>query len=265
MITVSQLWTYPFKSAKGVSLTSTLLDCEGLCDDRRLVALDEDGVFITARRYSQLLQLSCTKNSRGWLLQHPSQDSPCQIIQPEPERAITGTLWKDAVNALDAGDEAAAWISDLLEKKIRIAVWKKQSRYSNKYQLETSFADASPMLVTTQASIQQVCEWGHIEPDVRRFRPNIVLDGVEAFAEDGWKKLQIGNLTLEILDPCVRCILTTKQPDTGETHSEKQPIKALLENHVNDAGHPIFGVNATLLGSASNSIISIGDEVTLIE
>jgi uncharacterized protein YcbX len=265
MITVSQLWTYPFKSGKGVSLTTTQLNSEGLCDDRRLVALDESGVFITARRYSQLLQLSCTKNSSGWLLQHPAQDSHCQINQLEPEKAITGTLWKDAVNALDAGDEAAAWISDLLKKQMRIAVWKKQSRYSNKYQLETSFADASPILVTTQASIQQVCKWGHIEPNVRRFRPNIVLDGVEAFAEDGWRKLQIGNLTLEILDPCVRCILTTKQPDTGETHSEKQPIKALMENRVNDAGHPIFGVNATLLGPTSNLVISIGDEVTLIE
>jgi uncharacterized protein YcbX len=265
MITVSQLWTYPFKSGKGVSLTSAQLDSEGMCDDRCLVALDTNGIFITARRYSQLLQLSCTKNSRGWLLQHPSQDSPCQINQPVPERAIAGTLWKDALNALDAGDEAAAWLSDLLKKKIRIAVWKKQSRYSNKYQLETSFADASPLLVTTQASIQQVCKWAHIEPDVRRFRPNIVLAGVEAFAEDGWRKLQIANLTLELLDTCARCILTTKQPDTGESHAEKQPIKALMENHVNDAGHPIFGVNATMLNSARNSVISVGDEVTLIE
>jgi len=265
MITVSQLWTYPFKSGKGVSLTSTQFDSEGLCDDRRLVALDENGVFVTARRYSDLLQLNCTKNSRGWLLQHPAQDSSCQINLAEPERAITGTLWKDTLNALDAGDEAAAWLSDLLKKQVRIALWKKQSRYSNKYQLETSFSDASPILITTEASIQQVCKWAHIEPDVRRFRPNIVLDGVEAFTEDGWRKLQIGNLTLDILDPCVRCILTTKQPDTGETHIEKQPIKALMENHVNDAGHPIFGVNATLLNSANSSIVSIGDEVTLIE
>jgi uncharacterized protein YcbX len=65
MITVNQLYTYPFKSAKGVSLSSIQFDSEGLCDDRRLVALDENGVFITARRYSQLLQLFYTKNSSG--------------------------------------------------------------------------------------------------------------------------------------------------------------------------------------------------------
>lgn len=263
MITVSQLWTYPFKSGKGVSLTSTQFDSEGMCDDRRLVALDDNGVFITARRHSELLQLSCTKNSCGWLLQHPAQDSPCQINQPEPEEAITGTLWKDALDALDAGDEAAAWLSDLLKKQVRIAIWKKQSRYSSKYQLETSFSDAAPILITTEASIQQVCKWAHIESDVRRFRPNIVLDGVEAFAEDGWRKLQIGKLSIEILDPCVRCILTTKQPDTGEAHIEMQPIKALMKNHANDAGQPLFGVNATLLNSADNSVIAIGDEVTL--
>lgn len=263
MITVSQLWTYPFKSGKGVALTSTQFDSEGMCNDRRLVALDENGVFITARRYSQLLLLCSTKNSRGWLLQHPAQDSPCQINQPEPGKAITGTLWKDTLNALDAGDEAAAWLSDLLQKKVRIAVWKKQSRHSNKYQLETSFSDAAPILITTEASIQQACKWAHIESDVRRFRPNIVLDGAGAFAEDGWRKLQIGNLTLEILDPCVRCILTTKQPDTGEAHIKMQPITALMENHKNDAGQPLFGMNATLSNSVGNSVISVGDEVTL--
>lgn len=265
MITVSQLWTYPFKSGKGVSLSSTQFDAEGMCDDRRLVALDESGVFITARRYTELLQLSCTKNSRGWLLQHPAQDSPCQINQAGPEKAIIGTLWKDALNALDAGDEAAAWLSDVLKIKVRIAIWKKQSRFSNKYQLETSFSDASPILITTEASIRQVCKWGNIESDVRRFRPNIVLDGVEAFAEDGWQKLQINKLTLEILDPCIRCILTTKQPDTGEPQIDMQPLKALMENHANDAGQPLFGANATLLNSTDDSLISIGDEVTLSE
>jgi len=264
MITVSQLWTYPFKSGKGISLPSTQFDSEGMCNDRRLVALDKNGLFITARRHAQLLQLSCTKNNNGWLLQHPSLSSVCQINHCESSGMLTGTLWKDTFNALDAGNKAASWLSELLKVDVRVAIWKEQSRYSNKYKLETSFSDASPVLIATEASVRQACKWGNIEPDVRRFRPNIVLDGVDAFVEDQWNQLRIGDVTFKVLDACVRCILTTRDPDTGEAHTNRQPMMALKENHANDAHQPLFGINVKLSKLVSNAVISIGDEVSLL-
>jgi len=265
VITVSQLWTYPFKSGKGQALSSAQVGSEGLLNDRRLVALDKDGVFITARKHSELLQLSCVRNEEGWLLQHPAQSKACQIGIDQLATDIAGLLWKDPLQALDAGDSAGTWLSEVLKMQVRVAVWKKQSRFSNKYQLETSFSDASPILVASEASVRQACDWGGIESDTRRFRPNIVVDGIEAFAEDAWRQLRIGGVSFDVLDSCVRCVLTTVQPDSGQRHPEREPMVSLMKNHANEAGQPLFGINVKLSQPHSLKSISLGDEVEVVE
>lgn len=242
-------------------MSSTKFDNEGLLGDRRLVALDKNGRFVTARQHSQLLHLSCTQNESGWLLDHDSMQESVQINLDALSASISGTLWKDDVQALDGGDEASQWLSEAIGYEVRIAVWQQQSRFSNKYQLETSFADASPILVASEASIVQACEWAGIAPDVRRFRPNIVVDGVGAFAEDAWQQLTIGDTTFEVLDTCVRCVLTTIDPDSADRHSEREPMVSLMKNHSTAEGQPLFGINVTLAGSSEGASISVGDEV----
>ncbi len=264
MIKVNQLWKYPLKSGKGQSLSETRFDSAGMCDDRRLVVLDQNSVFITARKHSRLLQVSCTRNDIGWLLEFHPKNSQIQIIEKDLSATTSGTLWKDTVHALDAGDEAAAWLSEILETEVRIAVWKNQARFSNKYKLETSFSDASPILVASTASIQRACEWGGIEPDVRRFRPNIVVEGIEAFEEDAWQRFRIGDVGFEVLDTCVRCVLTTIDPDSGERHPKREPMVSLMNRHANESGQPLFGVNVRLIGPADNASISVGDSVQLL-
>ena len=266
MITISQLWNYPFKSGKGQSVSSIQVLSEGLCNDRRLVALDKDGVFVTARKHRQLLQLSCVQNENGWLLTHPAQSEAYQIVGGALSSRIIGKLWNDSLQALDAGDDAGAWLSDVMDMEVRIAVWEKHSRLSNKYQLETSFSDASPILVTSEASIQQACKWGGIEPDTRRFRPNIVLSGIEAFEEDSWRQFRIGSVNFEVLDTCVRCVLTTVHPDTGQRHPEREPMVSLMKNHASETGQPLFGINVKKSESESkgNEFVSLGSEIELV-
>lgn len=264
MITVSQLWIYPFKSGKGLSVPSATLDEVGLCNDRRLVAMDQNGVVLTARRYPQLLLLSSTRLSRGWWLQHPAMSKGCYFEIEESASPILGTLWKDSICAENAGDDAAQWLSELLQDEARVGLWRGQSRYSAKYQLESSFADSAPILLASAASVRQTCEWAGIEADVRRFRPNIVLEGVEPFAEDAWAKLCIGEHRFEALDCCVRCILTTVHPDNGDAHPQMQPLSALRNQHVDAARRPIFGINLRLSASpVAGATLSIGDEVIL--
>jgi len=261
MITVSQLWKYPFKSGRGQLLASTGLDNEGMVDDRRLLALDKNGRFLTARQHSQLLHLSCTSNENGWLLEHDSMNQVCQINSADLAQSIEGILWKDSVNALDGGNEAAQWLSEALGIEARVGVWRPQSRYSNKYQLDTSFADASPILLASEASVVRACEWAGLEPDVRRFRPNIVVDEIDAFEEDSWKEIEIGGLRFEVLDPCVRCILTTIDPDTAVRHGAREPMVSLMKNHATEEGQPLFGINIRLIEFIEEETISVGDEV----
>lgn len=265
MITVSQLHAYPLKSAQGIALPNASFDAEGMLNDRRLMAVDEKGIFMTARSTPELLQLSCQIDSDGWKLSHPTQKSSCIIPSIKSQTTpiqLTGQVWRDKINAIDAGDEAAAWLSEVLGQTARIALWKPSARCSGKYNLETSFADEAPILIASESSMRQGCDWAGIPYDIRRFRPNIVIDGVEAFTEESWEKLQIGDVKFEILDICTRCILTTRDPDTGIAHPDQQPMKALMEKHCNEAGQPLMGVNAKLTSPPESAIISVGDELS---
>lgn len=265
MITVSQLYNYPLKSAQGIALPSTGFDHEGMLNDRRLMAVDEKGIFMTSRSSPELLQINCQIDSDHWTLSHPKQKLGCVIPlvnHTGSSISLTGQVWRDKINAIDAGDEAAAWLSEVLGQTARIALWKPSARCSGKYNLETSFADEAPILIASEASMRQGCDWAGIPYDIRRFRPNIVIDGVEAFTEESWEKLQIGDVKFEILDICTRCILTTRDPDTGIAHPNQQPMKALMEKHCNEAGQPLMGVNAKLTSPPESAIISVGDELS---
>ena len=178
--------------------------------------------------------------------------------------ALSSQVWNDQVAALDGGNEAADWISQALGKTARIALWKPQARTSSKYHLETSFADEAPILIASEASMKQGCDWGGVANDYRRFRPNIIISGVEAFEEENWTRIQIGTATFELLDTCSRCILVTRDPDTGEAHSDLQPMKALIAKHTNETKHPIMGINAKLVSPPKNAKISINDEIILL-
>jgi hypothetical protein len=267
MITVSQLTIYPFKSAQGIAIPETGFDAEGMLNDRRLMAIDDKGIFITSRSNPELLQLRCRMNPDAWTLSHPNQALSCPIPNynstPEPA-PLNGQVWRDKIQALDAGDAAAAWLSEILGLNARIAIWKPNARHSAKYNFETSFADASPILIASEASMRQGCDWAGIPYDARRFRPNLIVSGVEAFAEDHWKQIRIGESTFEILDPCERCILTTRDPDTGEAHPDKQPMAVLMEKHASAASQPLMGMNARLRSAPSRSRIAVGNMIELL-
>jgi len=262
MITVTQLLVYPFKSGRGLSVNQTGFDAEGMLNDRRLMAVDEDALFMTARRNPELLQITCNASGSGWELSHPSQATNCIINQSDTQ--LSGHIWTDTFDAIDGGDEAADWLSQVLDTKCRVALWKPAARHSEKYSLDTSFSDASPILIASEASMQQGCDWAGIPFDIRRFRPNIVINGVEAFEEEKWQSIRIGGTTFKMLDTCSRCILTTRDPDTGEAHPDMQPMKVLMAKHRDEKGQPIMGMNATLASSIETASISVGDEITLL-
>ena len=109
--------------------------------------------------------------------------------------------------------------------------------------------------------MKQGSEWAGLEYDYRRFRPNIIISGVEAFEEENWSRIQIGSTIFELLDTCERCIMTTRDPDTTDTHPKQQPLRALIKHHTNNTKHPIMGVNAKLISPADTAIISLNDAV----
>lgn len=231
-------------------------------NDRRLTAVDRNGTVMTSRQSPELLQLNCQPCANGWELSHPKQTNSL-LIYPS-ELTISGKIWSDTFNALDGGDKASDWLSKVLGQDCRVALWRPTARHSNKYNLATGFADAAPILIASEASMQQGCNWADIPYDARRFRPNIIISGVDAFEEEQWNRFRINDTVFEMLESCSRCILTTRNPDTGEAHPDKQPMKVLMQKHTNESGKPIMGMNAKLVSGFETTTITVGDKLKLV-
>ncbi|HBO38564.1 MAG TPA: MOSC domain-containing protein, partial [Pasteurellaceae bacterium] len=124
-----------------------------------------------------------------------------------------------------------------------------------------SFADGYPLLLTNSKSLEAVQMQCPSAIEMSQFRPSIVIEGHTAFEEQQWDKIQIGNVTFLHSKPCVRCVLTTRDPQTNRLHPKMEPFRTLKKLNPNEEGMPIFGINLLPLNS---DIIRIGDPVKVL-
>jgi uncharacterized protein len=109
------------------------------------------------------------------------------------------------------------------------------------------FADAFPLLIVSEASLDELnrhmIERGKDPVPMTRFRPNIVVSGVEAFAEDSWRTVQIGDVTIDVVKPCARCVTTTVDQLTGTIPDVAEPL-GTLNTFRKHNGKVMFAQNA---------------------
>ncbi len=169
------------------------------------------------------------------------------------------------MEALDAGDAAARWLSDWLEHELRLvhmdavatrAVDPARSRAGD----EVSFADGFPLLLISQAALDELNARLAAPVPMLRFRPNLVVAGSDAHAEDGWRRLRIGAIEFEAVKPCVRCVFTTVDPERGAFDPTGEPLKTLKHYRRGEKGIT-FGMNLIARGSGS---LRLGDAVEVL-
>ncbi|MDH0302217.1 MULTISPECIES: MOSC domain-containing protein [unclassified Pseudomonas] len=265
---LSALYRYPVKSAGAQSLQVSSVGNLGLEGDRRwLVVEEENGRFLTQRAWPRLGQISAGYGDRGQLLLQapglPALDVP---VPPGDDHLRGVTIWRDTLRVPDAGDEAAAWLSELLGKAVRLVHCPEQrARYlPSGYGLNSdraAFPDGFPLLLIGQASLDELSQRVGRPMAMLRFRPNLVVEGAEAFAEDRWKRIRIGEMTFRVLKPSVRCILTTLDPATGERSADREPLTTLKTFRERE-GDVLFGQNLAVDGEGE---LQVGMEVQVIE
>ena len=262
---VSELAIYPIKSTRQISLTEAIITGTGFSHDRRWVLADETGKFISQRQYPGLVRVQATPVASGLLV---SSTGCSDLSVAFPENINTDTLvsvWKDQCQAQDAGDEAAEWFSLFLGIKCRLyyqpdhAIRPVDPRFSQPGD-HTGFADGFPFLLTTEASLKDLNGRLATAVPMKRFRPNIVIAGAEAFAEDRWQSIRIGNITFRVAKPCSRCVMTTVDTEKG-IKTGTDPLKTLSEYRRTENG-VIFGQN---LIHNRQGMIKVGDKVTVIQ
>ncbi|WP_433785742.1 MOSC domain-containing protein [Pseudomonas frederiksbergensis] len=265
---LSALYRFPLKSGKGETLNQVSLDKLGLDGDRRWMLVDEaSGRFLTQRAEAKMSQLSALWNASGGLTLSAQGHSPIDIALPACDAELRGvTIWRDTLRVPDAGIAAAAWVSEFIGKPTRLVhvpldrARTTQAGYG-KDDDQVAFADGFPLLLIGQASLEDLSQRVGRPLEMLRFRPNLVIEGSEAFAEDGWKRIRIGDVEFRVVKSCSRCILTTIDPQTGERSDDREPLATLQQYRAQEDG-AMFGQN---LVNDGNGRLEVGMPVTILE
>ncbi|GAA5138017.1 YcbX family protein [Thalassotalea piscium] len=267
LITLSAINIYPIKSTAGISLSNTWIDDYGLSFDRRFVITDPQGQFISARTEPSLCLIQASITQQGLVITAPNMPMLEVNYTDFSSDYQSITVWNDTISSPQATQAIDHWFSVYLARPCKLHYFGEHStRHVKDSKKQVSFADGYPLLLISQASLhylnQRLISQDEQSVSMTHFRPNLVVDNTEAFAEDTWQRIRIGEVEFELVKPCSRCIMTTVNPTTGEKSNRQQPLKTLKEFRQADNGDVMFGQNLIAL---SNGQLCLGDEVTIIK
>jgi hypothetical protein len=268
-ITVSDILIYPIKGAQGVSVKSAEFTTEGLVGDR-VFTITRDGKRMAQRKIPAIKYLRVTRCKQGLELNYPGEKAFLLAVDSsspgEPLMSITRTI-----ATLDMGDAVASWLSRCLQATVRLV--KAQGPEPLPISLaefklidglkQSKFVDIAPVLLTNEASLLDLNTRLSEPVLMNRFRPNLVVSGLQPYQEDQIRHLVFPSMRLEAMVACERCKVTTFSQETDV--ASKEPLRTLsrYRRRENDyAGGVMFG---TYLASSGNGAISVGEQVILAD
>jgi uncharacterized protein YcbX len=277
-VKLSGIHVYPIKGCRGISLEAAQVEPRGFEHDRRFMIVDENGRFLTQREHAKLALVK-TAIDDDRLRISADGIGECAV----PLRGIDGprspvTVWQSSVEAPRAGDEATAFFTHFLGFSAALVFMPPDvvrpvgEKYGRPGEV-VSFADAFPFLLATESSLADLnarLPRGHGPLPMDRFRPNVVVSGSDAFEEDRWETLTIGDVQLRNAKACDRCVVTTidqttavRGPEPLRTLSSYRGVfeeRTTLDGRTSQQKKVLFGVNLVPL---SLGMLRLGDPVTV--
>ena len=294
---IARLFVYPVKSCASVELNEAVLTETGLDLDRAWMVVDEDGVFVSQREQARLALVKPQLKMEELILRAPGMLA-LHVRIDAVEQPATVQVWDDTVPAFDMGPIAAQWFTDFLSltsaglpgskaKKYRMVRFDPDHRrlssmtWTQGAQALNQFSDGFPLLVISTASLDslndKLAAAGHAQVSIERFRPNIVLAGLDAHDEDRLQTLHIalgageaaeaggtgeaGEAILKPVKPCPRCPIPNIDPATAKSSPE---VGDMLQSYRQDArveGRITFGMNAITV-AGFDAVLRAGQAVT---
>lgn len=262
---ISGLFVYPVKSLAGIPLESAKVERRGLEFDRRWMLIDRSNKFLTQREFPRMALISTSVEGGGVRFEFGGRQLTVPSV-PDTENILTVEVWNSRVPASIYEDSVNEWFSDALGADIRLVAMPESTRravnadFAIREDDHVSFADGYPVLLIGQASLDDLNSRLENPVPMNRFRPNIVVEGADAFAEDGWKKIRVGESVFDVVKPCARCVMTTIDQATGDK-TGVEPLKTLATYRTINGG-VIFGQN--LIAEREGGTIRVGDELEII-
>ena len=270
---IAQLFIYPIKSCAGIEVKEAVLTDTGLDLDRAWMVVDEKGVFVTQREVPRMALIQPLLKTYDMIVKAPGMLA-LHVSIDEVEKAVTVQVWEDTVKAFDMGDLAAQWFSDFLGKTVRLVRFDPEQtrlssmKWTNGIEAKNGFDDGFAVLVTSVASLKvlndKLAAEGEKPVTMQRFRPNVVLTGIDAHDEDRLDTLNIetqeGVAQLKNVKPCVRCTIPDVDLQSGK---QGTAVGDMLQSYRADPqmdGGITFGMNAIVL-SGEDSMLRVGQAV----
>ena len=270
---LSGLFVHPVKSLRACAVRLADVDALGLVGDRRFMVVDESGRFLTQRALPRMALVATALTADALTLSADRGGSIAVPRSPDPHAPIRSvSVWQSGnLHAEDCGDPVAAWLSDFLATRCRLVrigagfhrtVLKPAARPGD----TVGFADACPLLIISEASLAdlngRLAAQGEDPIPMDRFRPNLVVAGCAAFAEDTWARFRIGGVIFRAAGPCARCVVTTTDQLTAErTHEPLRTLAAYRRDSI-DPTDVNFGQN--LIHETTSGTLQVGDKVEVI-
>ncbi|MCB1152591.1 MOSC N-terminal beta barrel domain-containing protein [bacterium] len=253
---VEALYIYPIKSCGGFKVSEAEVEARGFVNDRRFMVVDADGKFLTQRQHPKLALIKTRIEDGSVYISPPDLPEfavPLVGFEGETREVV---VWKDTVKAVDQGDEVAKLIGEVIEKECRLVrIAEDANRPAKLGRVQIAFTDSYPFMILTSASLKDLNEKLEKKVPMNRFRPSIVVEGAEAYEEDRWDKIKIGEVSMKGMTRCVRCVTINTDQKTGEV--DPAPLKTLLSYRKTQDG-VVFGRNFNHSGTGT---IKVGDEV----
>lgn len=266
-IKVSELITYPIKSTRGINLESCLVNEKGLLHDRHWAIVNAENKAVTAREFPQLLKIKTNIKSNTLEITldgKPELEVPLDITSTTIEDI---KIFSQTGTATFVSKEADLWFSNYLDQESKLIFMNHQShrivleKYGGKEGDVVSYADQAPILLLSEATMEELNSKMETPKTIKHFRPNIVLKGGVPNQEDQWKYIKIGACEFEVIQQCIRCVFTTIDPETTEKDKNAEPLKTLATYRKHPDGGVSFGVH---LVPRKLGAININDEVEVV-
>jgi len=259
-IIISELYIHPLKSAASVSVKKATLDNLGFEGDRRWMLTDANGDFLSQRQLPEMCLIDAKINADTLSVSVPGKGAISVSANLNHVRQVM--VWGDNCRAFDAGELAASYLSEFLKTPCRLVCFPADEKRQvdlnyAKPGVLTGFSDGFPLLIISQASLDDLNKRLDTPVSMTRFRPNIVVSGCEAYAEDEWKHIIVGGIEMQIVKPCSRCSIPSVDPVTAVRSLE--PVKTLREYRMKDS-KVYFGQNVI---ANSTGVLEVGMSVEI--
>jgi len=267
---LSEINIYPIKSLSGISLKSAAVEKRGLQFDRRWMLIDEKQNFLTQRNFPKMATVGVEILENGLRVSQSNHESVIPF-EPNTNKTESVKIWSNKCRAQVYEDKINEWFSDALETNCRLVLMPAETKRKVNYFYAVhkddvvGFADAYPFLLIGENSLTDLNSRLENPVPMNRFRPNFVVSGADAFAEDSWTRIRIGDVVFYLVKPCARCVVTTIDQSTGVKQGV-EPLKTLASFRIPKRSIKkkiLFGQN--LIAEDIGKIVNVGDAVEVLE